>query len=149
MPVSSYGFGYVVVIQFADPSREVTGTAKRMWQAELLGNRLPENLAVLQDARAVRIKSRQHRVATRPAQWELAVAPLEPHTAIRQAVDVWRFDLRMPIAAKRVIQIVRNDEQHVGTRFGRFNLFHSKASELDGNKCDKRISKKRSETEMV
>ena len=113
MAVGADRVGHVVVIELADPADEVAGLAKRLRHADLRGNRLPEDLPVGQDARAVGIESGEHRIAARPAQRERAVRAIEAHAAGRQLVDVRRLGQRVAVAAEQVVEIVGDQEQHV------------------------------------
>ena len=44
--VRADGFRDVVVIELADPGRKISGLSKRLGQADVVRNRLPENLGV-------------------------------------------------------------------------------------------------------
>ena len=58
VPVGADRLWHIVMIQLADPRREISGLAKRLWQADMRRDRLSKDLCILQDARAVRVKSR-------------------------------------------------------------------------------------------
>ena len=113
VPVGADRFGHVVVVQLADPRGEVALLSKRLRQTDVRGDCLAEDLGVAQNAAAVRIQPREHRIAARSAQRKLAVSPLEGHAASRQPVDVRRPGQRIAVAAEHVVQVVRNQKQHV------------------------------------
>lgn len=79
----------------------------------MLRNRLPEDLLVGEDPRAVGIQTGQQRIATGTTQRERTVGAIEPHAPRRQSVDVRRLRQRIAITAQHVVEVIRNDEQHV------------------------------------
>ena len=82
----------------------------------MLGNRLTEDLTVLQDAIAVRVQSRHDRIATRTAQWKGAVGPVEADTSGSELVEVRCFGKWIPRASQPIVQIVGDDEKDIATR---------------------------------
>jgi hypothetical protein len=105
--------GNVVMIEFADPAREVTLEPEGLRQADRRGNRLAEDERIRQDARAVRVEPRQHRVPARPAERKGAVSLLEANPARGESVDVRRLRLLVSIAAEVVVEVVGDEEEHV------------------------------------
>ncbi len=107
------------MVQLADSSGKVPLLAERLRQAQLSRDRLSEDLTVGNDPRTVRVQSGQHRVAAGTAEGERAVGPLELHTASGQLVDVGGLDLFVPITTQDVVEIIRDDKQHIGARVRR------------------------------
>ena len=81
-------------------------------------NGLSKDLRVTQNASAIRIEPCQHGVAARSAQWKCTIRSIESHATSRQAIDVRRFGFRIAIAAEHVVEVVRNQKQHVGLFVG-------------------------------
>lgn len=66
--VGADGPRHVVVIELADPGREVPGVAERLRQTDLRRDRLSEDLLVRENAGTVRIKAGEERIAAWPAE---------------------------------------------------------------------------------
>ena len=119
MPVGADRCRHVVVVEFADAADEVARPAECLRQAHMLRNRLPEDLRVGEDPGRVRIEPGQERVAARATERKCAVRPLEPHTPPRQPVDIRRLGQRIAVAAQECVEVVGDDEEHVGPISGR------------------------------
>src|SRR5689334_12805275 len=107
------------MIELPESSSEVALLAERLRHAQLVGNRLPENQRVLENARAVGIQPREERIPARPAEWIVAIRALEPHAARGELVDVRRLREWITVAAESAVQIVGDEEEDVGARSGR------------------------------
>ena len=55
----------------------------------------------------------EQRRPARAAQRELAIHPVEAHSAARQGVNVRRLCQRMAVATEGVVQVVRHQEQDI------------------------------------
>jgi hypothetical protein len=113
--IGSHAFGDIVVVQLADAAGEVAIQAESLGQADVTGDRLAKDHLVGVDPRAVGVQAGQHRIAAGAAQRKLAVGAFEADAPRRQAVDVRTVNQRMPVTTERAVQIVRNDEQNIGT----------------------------------
>jgi hypothetical protein len=69
------------MVQLADANGEVARVAERLRQADVVGNRLPEDLGILVDARAVWVQAGEERVPARPAQRKGAVGAVKTDAA--------------------------------------------------------------------
>src|SRR5688572_4811549 len=101
------------MVKLADTRGEIPLLAKRLRHAELVGDRLPEDLRVRENTRAVRIEPGEKRVPARPAQRISAIGAIEANAARRELVEVRRLRDRVAITPEKVRQIVRQDEQHI------------------------------------
>ena len=79
----------------------------------MLGDRLPENLGVGQDAGGVGMQSGEKRVAARAAERKRAVRAVKPHAAGCKPVEVRRLGERIAVAAEHRVEIVGHDQEHV------------------------------------
>ena len=69
---------------------------------------------VVHDAGGGGMPAVEHRRPRRIAQRILAIRPIEPHADLRQAVDVRRLHLRMPVTAEVAIaEIVGENDDNV------------------------------------
>jgi hypothetical protein len=82
------------------------------------GDGLAENLRIGEDAGAVRVETGEHGVAAGAAEGEGAVGALKLHSPRGEFVDVRGFGAGVTVASKVVVQVIGDDEQHVGL-FGR------------------------------
>ena len=75
---------------------------------------LSKDLRISQNASAIRIEPCQHGVAAWSAQRKRTIRSIESNATSRQAIDVRRFGFRIAIATEHVVEVVRNQKQHVG-----------------------------------
>ena len=103
----------VVVVELADAGGEAAIPPEEFRQTRVPGDRLPEDLAVGEDAGGVGMKPGEHRVAAWAAEWKRTVGPVKPHAAGGEAVEVGRLGERVAIAAEHRVEVIGHDEQHV------------------------------------
>ena len=114
MAVGANTPGHVVVIELANAGRKIASLPEGLRQANPIGNCLPKDLPVLKDSRRVGIEPRQKGVSARPTEGKAAVGPLKTDTPRRQPIEVRRAGKPIAVAAEHIVEVIRNDEEHVG-----------------------------------
>jgi len=105
------------VQDLADAGREVTLLAEILRQEHgVLQRRRARRAFVAEHPRLLRPPPAQERDPRGTAHRVLAVRPVKPHRPHRQPVHIWSLHDRVAVTGQTAVQVVRNDEQHVGTR---------------------------------
>ncbi len=113
--IGADGFGDVVVVELADAGGEVSVHAEGVGEALVVGDGLAEDEGIGEDAGAARVEAGEHGIPAGAAEGELAVGALKADAARGELVDVGRGDLGMAVATEGVVQVVRDDEEDVGS----------------------------------
>ena len=101
------------MIKLPDSCRKVALLAKRLRHTQLFGNGLPEDLTICVNAGAVGIQAREQRISAGSTQRKRAIRFVEQHAARCQTIDIRRLHLRVTVTAEQVVEVIRDDEQHI------------------------------------
>ena len=104
---------HAVVIQLADAGHVVAGLLKQLRQADGVGDVLAELRRVFEHACLIGSQPGEKARPARVAERELAIRPVEPDAASGQFVDARRFHRFIAITSELVVQIVRDNVEHV------------------------------------
>lgn len=117
---------HAVVVQFADARSEPAVAAKELGKRDGVRELFPEvgrdrgtHIRIGVDSGDVRPAAGQEGGAARRAEWKLAIGALEQDSAGGETVDVRCLQTSRAIAGEVAVEIVGDEEEHIGLRGGR------------------------------
>jgi len=102
-----------VVVKLPHARGEIAVVLEELRQRDYVREDLADRSGVVVNAGGVGAKTAQERRAAGIAERILAVGAVEADAARGEAVNVWRFDERMVVAAEGGVEVVNGDEENV------------------------------------